>query len=181
MKSVGLAAAVCALLASVAGCGAGVMNSASANGISPVAAPPQTLEQPVAIADRPAKFGERRPAGESLLVTVSAPKSFVPGEAAYPQARRAAAFEVAIENQGSRTYRPAQLVVQATTRDGLQITPVVDNAQGYTALVGPEIPPGKSARVTIAFAMPTDPADVRVTVQPDSAAISARAEFEGVA
>jgi hypothetical protein len=180
VRTVGPAVAACVLLALTAGCGAGVMNSASATAVSRVAAPPQAVP-PVAIADRPAKFGERRAASESLLVTVSAPKSFVPGDTAYPRAVRAVAFEVAIENQGSRTYRPSQLIVKATTADGRAMAPLVDNAQGYTGALGPEIPPGRSTRIIIAFAMPPDPVDIRVTFQPDGSAVGARAEFEGIA
>ncbi|MBP2320138.1 hypothetical protein JOF56_000523 [Kibdelosporangium banguiense] len=183
MKTVGLAVAACALVALATGCGAGVMSSASATGVSPVAAPTRNGEVPVAIADRPAKFGERRAAGDSLLVTLPAPKSFVPGENAYPRARRAVAFEIAIENQGSRIYRPTQLRVTVVTPDGHTADPVVDKAQGYSGGVSAdiEVPSGKSTKLTLAFAMPQDPVDVRVLIQPDVAAAGARAEFEGSA
>ena len=182
MKSVGLAAAACVLLALTAGCGPDVMNSASASGVSPSAALPKG-DGPVAVADRPGKFGEHRAAGESLMVTVSAPTSFVPGDTAYPRAPRAVAFEVAIDNQGSRTYRPAQLQVRATTVDGQMVVPVVDTAQGYTGVVGgnTEIPPGKGTRLTVAFAMPANQVELRVTVQQDASTAGARAEFEGPA
>lgn len=179
MKTVGLAVAACALVALATGCSAGVMNSASANGVSPVAAP--SAEAPAAIADRPASFGERRPAGDALLVTLLAPKSFVPAESAYPRAARAAAFEIGIENQGSRTYRPTQLRVTVVMPDGHTADPVVDKAQGYAGGVSSdiEVPPGKSTKVTLAFAMPQEPAEVLVIIQPDVAAAGARAEFEG--
>jgi hypothetical protein len=182
VKSVGLAAAACVLLALTTGCGPDVMNSASASGVAHSEALPKG-DVPVAVADRPAKFGERRAAGESLMVTVSAPTSFVPGETAYPRAPRAVAFEVAIDNQGSRTYRPSQLQVRATTLDGQVVVPVVDTAQGYTGVVGgsTEIPPGKGARLTLAFAMPADQVELRVTIQQDASSASARAEFQGIA
>jgi hypothetical protein len=117
------------------------------------------------------------------MVTVSAPKSFVPGDTAYPRAVRAAAFEVAIENQGDRTYRPSQLVVKATTVDGQAVLPIVDTAQGYTGVVGAgaEIAPGRTTRLTLAFALPADPVDLLVTVQPDATAAGVRAEFGGTA
>jgi hypothetical protein len=177
VRTVGLAAVACVLLALVTGCGADVMSTANANAVSPAAAPP------AAIADRPAKFGERRPAGNSLVVTVSAPKPFVPGDTAYPRAPRAAAFEIAIENQGSRTYRPSQLMVKAATVDGQAMVAVVDTAQGYNGVVGAgtEVMPGRSTRLTVAFALPADQVDLRVTVQPDATTAVARAEFEGIA
>ncbi|MCE7006573.1 hypothetical protein LWC34_27630 [Kibdelosporangium philippinense] len=181
MKPVRLAIAACVFGALVTGCDAGVMSSASATGVAPVAAPSRMIAPPVAIADRPAKFGERRSAGESLMVTVLAPKSFVPGETAYPRAPRAAAFEVAVENQGTRSYRPTQLVVRATDPDGNAVVPVVDKAQGYAGNVSADIdvPPGKSIRLTFAFAVPVEETDLRVIVQPDIATASDRAEFGG--
>jgi hypothetical protein len=183
VKTVGLAVAACALVALATGCAAGVMNSASATGVSPVAAPTRSAEAPAAIADRPANFGERQPSGDSLLVTLLAPKSFVPAETAYPRAARAVAFEIGIENQGSRTYRPTQLRVTVVLPDGRSADPVVDKAQGYAGGVSSdiEVPPGKSTKVTLAFAMPPEPVEVLVIVQPDVAAAGARAEFEGVA
>jgi hypothetical protein len=182
VRSVGLAAAACVLLALATGCGPQVMNSASADGISAAAAPKN--EAPAAIADRPAKFGETRDSGDSLMVTISAPKPFIPGDTAYPRAPRAAAFEIALDNQGSRTYRPAQLVVRASTQDGKPVLPVVDTAQGYTGVIaaGSDVlAPGKSTRLTLAFALPTDPVDLVVTVQPTAASVAMPAEFEGTA
>ncbi|MET0234567.1 MAG: hypothetical protein ABW224_08000 [Kibdelosporangium sp.] len=183
MKTVGLAVAACALVALATGCGAGVMNSASANDVSPVAAPTRNAGAPAAIADRPAKFGERRSAGDALLVTLLAPKSFVPGDTAYPRAARAVAFEIGIENQGSRTYRPTQMRVTVVMPDGAPAVPVVDKAQGYAGGVSADIeaPPGKSTRLTMAFATPPEPVELRVIIQPDIAAAGARAEFEGSA
>ncbi|ONI81084.1 hypothetical protein ALI144C_21270 [Actinosynnema sp. ALI-1.44] len=175
MRPVGLAVAACVVAALAAGCNAGVMSSASATGVSPAAAPDT-------ISERPAKFGERRTVSRgSLTVTVLAPKSFVPGNTAYPQSPRAVAFEVVLDNQGSRTYRPAQLVVKATGPAGNAVDPVVDKTQGYAGGVNAdaEVPPGKNIRVTFAFAVPADPIDLTVTVQPDIAAAADRAEFEG--
>ena len=179
MRSVGLVAAACVLLAVASGCGAEVMNSARADGVSARAAAP-----PAAIADRPAKFGESRTTGDSLVVTISAPKPFVPGDTAYPAAPRAAAFEIALDNQGSRNYRPAQLVVRAATQDGKPVVPLVDTAQGYTGVIaaGSDVlAPGRSTRLTVAFALPADPVDLVVTVQPTAAASGMPAEFEGMA
>ncbi|CAM3324844.1 hypothetical protein KIPE111705_02370 [Kibdelosporangium persicum] len=182
MRTVGLAVAACVVVALATGCDAGVLNSASATGVSPAAAP-SPAQPPDAIADRPAKFGERRVVAGSLMVTVLAPKSFVPGDTAYPRPPRAVAFEVALENQGNRTYRPAELVVRATNSEGVAVVPVVDKAQGYAGNVSAdiEVPPGKSIRLTFAFAVPSGPVDLLVTVQPDIATAGDRAEFEGTA
>ena len=180
MKSVGLAVAACVVVALATGCDASVMSSASANGVSPAAAPSRATDAPAAIADRPAKFGERRSASDDLVVTVQAPKSFVPGETAYPRAPRAVALEIAIENQGSRPYRPTQLLVRVVTPDGRSADPIVDMAQGYGGGIssGIEVPPGKSTRLTLAFAVPPEPVDLRVVIQPD-VGVPDRAEFEG--
>ncbi|TCO62528.1 hypothetical protein [Actinocrispum wychmicini] len=176
MRTVGLAAAACVLLALASGCGADVMHSASATEVAPVAAPP------AAISDQPGRFGDRRDAGDSLMVTVSAPRSFVPGETAYPQAPRAAAFEIALENQSNRLYRPSQLVVNVATADGKPVVPLVDAAQGYPGVIGSEpLAPTKSTRLTLAFALPADPVALVVTVQPSAATLTLPAEFEGTA
>lgn len=176
MRPVVLAVAACVVTVLAAGCSAGVMSSANATGISPVAAPD-------AVSGRTAKFGERRTvSGGALTVTVLAPKSFVPGDSAYPRSPRAVVFEVAVENRGTRTYRPAQLVVKATGPTGQAVDPVVDKTQGYTggANADVEVPPGKNIRLTFAFAVPADPTDLTVTVQPDIATAGDRAEFEGI-
>lgn len=177
MRTVGLAAAACALLALASGCGADVMNSANATEVNRVAPPAAA-----AAADQPARFGDRRDAGDSLFVTVSAPKTFVPGDTAYPRAPRAAAFEIALDNQGSRMYRPSQLVVKVATADGKQVVPLVDTAQGYTGVIGSEpLQPTRSTRLTLAFALPVDPVDLVVTVQSNPATLTLPAEFEGTA
>jgi hypothetical protein len=176
VKSVGLAAAACVLLALVSGCGAEAMNRASATGIVPAAAP---SEPPAKVTSRTAKFGEQRAVGEFLLVTVSAPRSFVPGETAYPRAPRAAAFDITIENQGSRSYRPSQLVVKVSSVDGKRMAPVVDAVQGYSGVVGGEVQPGRTTQLTLAFAVPVDPVDLVVTVQPNAGMTTVTADFEG--
>jgi hypothetical protein len=178
VKTVGLAAAACVVLAVVAGCGADGMSRANANAISPAAAP---SEPPAKITNRVAKFGEQRPAGDALLVTVSSPRSFTPGDTAYPRSPRAAAFDVTIENQGNATYRPAQLVVKTSTVDGKRMAPLVDAVQGYSGVMGGELQPGRTTRLTLAFAVPADVVNLVVTVQPNAGTATVTAEFEGVA
>lgn len=183
MKTVGLVAAACVLLALTAGCGVDAMNSASATGLSRTPTTTMRGEPAAKVTDGPAKFGDRLPAGESLVVGVSAPKSFVPSETAYPHAPRAVAFEISIENQGTRPYRPSQLMIKAVTADGRTAVQVVDTPQGYTGVAGTgaDVPPGKSVRLTIAFAVPADQVDLRVMVQPDASVAAMLAEFAGTA
>jgi hypothetical protein len=179
VRTVGLAAAACVLMALATGCGPSVMSSASATEVSQAGAP----APPAAIADRPAKFGEQRDAGDELMVIVAVQRSFVPGDTAYPKSPRAAAFDFALENHSNRNYRPAQLVVKASTQDGKRIEPLVDTAQGYTGVIaaGSEVvAPGKATRLTMAFALPADPVDLVVTVQPTAGTVALPAEFEGV-
>jgi hypothetical protein len=178
VKTVALAAAACVVLAVVTGCGAEGMSQANANGISPAAAP---SEPPAKIASRISKFGEQRPAGDSLLVTVSSPRSFAPGDTAYPHSPRAAAFDVTIENQGGTTYRPSQLVVKVSTVDGKRMAPLVDAVQGYSGVMGGEVQPGRATRLTLAFAVPADVVNLVVTVQPNAGLATVTAEFEGYA
>ncbi|GAB3873605.1 hypothetical protein GCM10029964_014150 [Kibdelosporangium lantanae] len=176
MRTVKLAAVACVLLALVTGCGAGVMSSASATGVSKAAAPTAVMS------GRPARFGERRDMGESLVVTVSQPRTFTPGDTSVPRAERGAAFEFAVENQGTRLFRPAQLVVRVATVDGTPVRALVDNAQGYTGAIGSEVlTPGKTTRLTMAFALPADQVELVITVLPSAAAQTPPAEFEGTA
>jgi hypothetical protein len=180
VRTVGLAVAACVIAALATGCDAGVMNSASATGVSPAAAPSLAAEVPAAITGRPAKFGERRPVGESLQVTVLAPRSFVPGETAYPRAERGVAFEIMIENQGSHPYRPTQLQVRVADPAGERMAPIVDKAQGYAGGLGSgnEVQPGRNTRFTLAFQAPRQQVDLHVTVQPDMNSAQ-QAEFAG--
>ncbi len=174
----GLAAVACALLALTAGCGADGMNRADAKVVSQAAAP---SEAPVKVASGLAKWGEQRPAGDALLVTVSSPRSFEPGATAYPKAPRAAGFDITIENVGTAVYRSSQLVVQASTSDGKRMVAVVDATQGYSGVLAGEVQPGRTARLSMAFALPADQVNVVVTVQSNVTQATTTAEFEGPA
>jgi hypothetical protein len=115
-----------------------------------------------------------------LTVSLSTPKSFTPTEAAYPHTPRAVAFDMIIENGGGTVYRPEQLAVSALV-NGEDAAQVVDSTQGYTGFVGAtdEVPPGQTVRVTVAFAVPLDRANLRLVVQPDAAEGHRFTVFEG--
>lgn len=115
-----------------------------------------------------ARPGGRRSLAGGLAVTMSAPKVFTPTETASPHAPRAVAFELTIDNEGSDVYLPAQLAVTATS-NGVAALQVIDSTQGYTGTVGADaLPPGEHLRVTVAFAIPKERAEVALRLQPNA-------------
>jgi hypothetical protein len=123
---------------------------------------------------------ERRVFEHGLAITVSPPRSFTPTEAAYPRSPRAAAFDLLIDNEGAEVYQPAQLSVSATC-NGATALQVIDSTQGYTGFMGAteEVPPGGHVRITVAFAVPTERAEVALLVQPDARQGSRVTLYEG--
>ena len=176
MNRVRLAAAGCALLLSAA-CTAGP-SADDARPIDPLtASTSRTAPRSPAPTTR---LANQKPLDNGLTVTVSTPKSFTPTEAAYPHTPRAVAFDMIIENGSGTVYRPAQLAVSALV-NGEDAAQVVDSTQGYTGFVGAtdEVPPGQNVRVTVAFAVPMDRANLRLVVQPDAAEGHRFTVFEG--
>ena len=176
MNLVRLAAAACALLLSAA-CGAGPYSdatqqldplTASSSGVPPKSSAPTT------------RLANQRLLENGLSVTLSAPKSFTPTDAAYPRTPRAVAFDMILENGSGAVYRPAQLSVIALV-NGKNSVQVVDSTQGYTGFVGAtdEVPPGQNVRVVVAFAVPLERADLRLMVQPDAGGGRTVTVFEG--
>jgi hypothetical protein len=160
-----LAAAACGLLL-LAACDVGPYSDA-AQSPNPVAGPSTNASTRAANASpRPVN---QRPLGDGLTVTISAPRSFTPTDAAIPRAPRAVAFELIIHNEGDTAYRPSNLSITATA-NGVVTQQVVDSTQGYTGFVGAtdDVPPGESVRVIVAFAMPVERAELRLMVLPDS-------------
>jgi len=159
VKRVGLAAAGCAL-SLLSGC-AGAYSDA-AQELRPMA--PRSAS--TSASEQPARTGNQRVVVNGLAITLQAAKSFTPTTSAYPRAARAVAFELLIDNEGREHYQPAELSVTAVS-NGRPAVQVIDSTQGYTGFVGAaEVPPGQSVRVAVAFAVPADPADVRLVVQP---------------
>lgn len=116
---------------------------------------------------RPAAKGDRHELGDGLVVTVSGPRSFVPTEGSTPQAERAVAFDLTLDNDGTTSYRPARLGVAAWV-SGSKTTQLVDATQGYSGTVDPasELRPGGTLRLSVAFAVGPQREPLRVTVQP---------------
>jgi hypothetical protein len=174
VKTVLWAAAACVLLA-LAGC------QASQPSLSAGAAGSRVSEEAyTGAADQPARFGERRIVGDGLSITVSTPKPFTPSELAYPKSPRAVAFSITIDNNSKEMYQPTALVVKAFA-DGEGVKQISDAAQGYTGMVGPaeDVPPGKSLRITLAFAVPGDAVTMLLTVQPDKSLTYNIVDFSG--
>ena len=178
MNRVRLAAAACALLF-VAGCDADAVTGSGQQLDS------LTASSSGAPAARPATPSSTRLANQRLFdnglsVTVSAPKSFTPTDAALPRSPRAIAFDLIIENGSGRVYRPARLSILATV-DDKAAPQLVDSTQGYTGFVGTvdEVAPGQSVRVTVAFAVPTERAHLQLSVQPDAADSQRLTVYEG--
>jgi hypothetical protein len=129
-----------------------------------------------------ASFGDRRTWANGLSITIAPPRSLTPSSTAYPQAPRAAVFEMTIDNGSGMPYKPSQLAVKATI-GGQVAQELVDPAQGLGGYVAAEqdMPPGKSLTLTLAFAMPKQPAQLRIVVQPDVVDSAPTASFTGTA
>ncbi|GLZ41048.1 hypothetical protein [Actinokineospora sp. NBRC 105648] len=176
MKTVGLAGALCALLVVLTGCGGGPAYTASADQPAP-----STASEELAQSGVPPRSGERRPLGNGLTITLSAPKSFVPADSAYPEAVRAIGFEMTVVNNGTSAYRPTLLSLSAMA-NGAKTQQVIDSTQGYSGVVGAaDVPPGRSTRFSVAFAVPEEKAEVQVSAQPDPAGATMVTVFDGLA
>ena len=150
------------LAALLAGCGAAAnpqLSAVASNANPAVSQAARSLD---------AAFGDRRTWPNGLAITISQPRSLKPSSTAYPQAARAAVFELTVENGTSSTYKPSQLALKATI-DSQPTQEVVDPAQGLGGYVAAQedLAPGKSVQLTVAFAMPQQPADLRILVLPD--------------
>ncbi|MGW5053427.1 hypothetical protein [Actinokineospora sp. NPDC004072] len=174
MQTVRRAAAACALLAALAGCGAAASSTPTPDRFAPSV---ERAEPPGATA----QGGELTALGDGLSIGVSTPKSFIPTSSASPPAARAVGFEMTVRNDGTAPYRPTLLAL--TAHVGTQTAKqVVDSTQGYSGLVGTEeIAPGQSMRFSVAFAVPREKAAVRVVARTDPAAPVAVTVFDGEA
>jgi hypothetical protein len=154
----------CALLAAVA-CGAPVQQAGDAAAAFPAAAPAQGAAAP----SGELKFGVAHTFADGVAITVSAPKSFQPSASAYPVSARAAAFDIAITNSGSDPYRLSGFSAIATV-DGAQAIQVVDSTQGYNGIIdaGKDIASGRTVQLSLAFAVPSQPAELRLVLRPST-------------
>ncbi|WP_245866283.1 hypothetical protein [Prauserella marina] len=161
--------AVCALLALTA-CGAPAADDDQAGGTAGAATAGSSSTAPMTAAPVSIAFGSDHRFPSGLVVSVAEPKLFRPSDSAYPRSERAAAFGIAIYNETEQPYRLSSLSVRATVseKDAQQ---VVDATQGYTGIVDADrdLPPGAMARVTLAFAMPSESCPVVLTIRPETA------------
>lgn len=176
--------AVCALLALTA-CGAEQQTGPASGG---AALPPGTPEVTRAApsedaADTPVRhavlFGSDHRFASDLVVEVSEPQTFTPGDSAYPNTDRAAAFTVKVRNESAKPYRLSRLSVRAFG-SGQRLVQVVDPAQGYTGIVDADrdLIPGDRVELTFAFAVPAASSTLELTVRPDPSE-PARAVYRG--
>lgn len=164
MNRAKLAAAACALLLTAA-CGGPYSDAAQVP--DPFTSRPSSTSTGTGQAS--ARPGNQRVLDGDLTVTVSAPRSFTPTDAAYPRAARAVAFELIIGNESRTVYQPSRLSITAAC-NGVSARQVVDSTQGYTGFVSTtdRLLPGETMRVVVAFAVPLERADVQLMVQPDA-------------
>ncbi|TWP52603.1 hypothetical protein FKR81_09875 [Lentzea tibetensis] len=129
-----------------------------------------------------ADFGTQRVWASGLSITVGPPQSLKPSETAFPQAARTAVFTVTVFNGSKVTFRPSQLSVRALA--GGQPTPeLTDSVQGLNGLAAAvrELQPGQDTKLTLAFAVPENPVDLRLTVLPGGPGQDTATDFEGQA
>ncbi|MDT7728322.1 MAG: hypothetical protein QOI21_4898 [Actinomycetota bacterium] len=157
--------ALCALLAAVA-CGVQVQASSAPAALGPVPEVQEAVKTPPDML----KFGVGHTFADGVAITVSVPKSFQPSPTAYPASARAAAFEIEVLNSGPEPYRLSGFTVAATV-GGTQAIQVVDSTQGFTGVIdaGKDVAPGVSVRMNLAFAVPPQPAELRMVLRPDTA------------
>ncbi|GAA4668104.1 MULTISPECIES: hypothetical protein [Amycolatopsis] len=112
-------------------------------------------------------FGGQYRFADGITISVSTPKSFQPSVSAYPHSDRAAAFEIAVRNDGPQPYRLSGLSVSATVA-GTGAKQLVDPTQGYSGIVdaGKDVPTGRDVRFTLAFAVPVEPAELKLSLRP---------------
>jgi len=114
-------------------------------------------------------FGRDYRFEDGVTVSVSTPKSFQPSTTAYPQSERAVAFEIVIKNDSLQPYRLSGLSIVATV-EGTIVKQVVDSVQGFSGIIGADrsILSSRSVRMSLAFAAPAEPAEMQLSLRPDS-------------
>ena len=115
-------------------------------------------------------FGAPHRFETGVTISVSSPKSFRPSASAYPQSPRAVAFGIEVD-AGETTYRLSGLSVTAEVDGGGgAVKQVVDAVQGYNGIAdaGKDLAPGRSVRLSLAFAVPDKPVLLRLQVRPSA-------------
>jgi hypothetical protein len=180
VKLVGLAVAACLAIAAAAGCG--VSDPAPRSDGDRARAAGTSHSGQVPATEGATSFGVQRTWTNGLAITISPPKSLRPSEMASPQSPRAAVFEVVIDNDTTDPYKPSQLFVQATSA-GQAVAEIQDTAQGLNGVAGvpQDLPPGKTLKLALGFAVPDERVPMRLVVQPDASSPRAAAVYVGAA
>ncbi|GAA3574661.1 hypothetical protein GCM10022222_69000 [Amycolatopsis ultiminotia] len=157
------------LLCLVAACGVNGREGTAAMGAG--AAPTVPARAAAAPAAVQLQFGTEHRFASGITVSVSPPQSFQPSPAAYPRSARAASFGIEVTNNGADTYRLSRLAVTAHIA-GTRAKQVVDATQGLGGIPDADngLPPGHSAQLTIAFAVPGQAAELTMRLRPSAAA-----------
>ncbi|WIX82340.1 hypothetical protein QRX50_17020 [Amycolatopsis carbonis] len=152
------------LLMAVAACGVDAQEGTAAlggGGAPAKAAAAQT--------SRDLQFGAEHRFASGLTISVSAPQSFQPSPAAYPRSPRAASFGIEITNNGADSYRLSGFTVVAMI-EGRPTKQVVDATQGLGGITdaGKDLQQGRSAQLTLAFAVPDRTTQLTVQLRPSA-------------
>ncbi|MPY78333.1 MAG: hypothetical protein GEV04_07525 [Actinophytocola sp.] len=152
---VGVVTGVTACESAAEGDATGDSTSAHPSSIGPT---PGTNEQ---------AFGDQFTFGNGLSITVSRPTSFTPSKTAYPEAPRAVAFEIVIDNGTEWAYYLSDLSITAWV-GGEESPELIDTTQGYNGIVdiSTEVPVASKTRMTLAYAAERDTDMVRLRIRP---------------
>ena len=114
-------------------------------------------------------FGAQYHFADGITISVATPKSFRPSASAYPPSDRGVAFDITIRNNSDQSYQLSGLSASATVA-GASAKQLVDPTQGYTGIVDADndVPEGRDVEVTLAFAVPGRPADLRLSLRPSA-------------
>lgn len=169
MRKVGPAVAVCALLA-LTSCGDGTAGPAAHGGGALPPGTPEVTRAPATPSPvrHGAQFGSEHRFDSGLTVDASTPKTFTPGETAYPDTDRAVSVTVTVRNDSGTPYQLSRLTVRALA-EGERAPQLYDPAQGYTGIVdaGRDVSPGDRVELAFAFAAPSAMRSLELTVRPD--------------
>lgn len=116
------------------------------------------------------QFGAEHRFTSGVTISISAPQSFQPSPAAYPRSSRAASFDIAVTNNGADAYKLSGLAVTASIA-GRPAKQVVDATQGLNGIfdAGKDLQSGRTARMTLAFAVPEQTTQLKVQLRPSAA------------
>jgi hypothetical protein len=118
--------------------------------------------------DAERQFGEYFEFASGVVVTVSTPRPFRPSTTASPSTDRAIAVELFLRNDSASPYQLSGMSVTATAA-GEPLKQVHDAAKGFGGIVDASayVQPAQALRLRMAFAVPDEPSEIRLSVRPD--------------